>query len=52
MSVIANTRNRKGSGQSATIMAVELDSKTYYLPQVDLITFENIHNLQEAEKSD
>lgn len=52
MSVIANTRNRKDSGQSATIMAVELDSKTYYLPQVDLITFENIHNLEEAEKSD
>lgn len=52
MSIISNAQNRKSRGQSATIMAVELDGKSYYLPQVDLITFENIHNLQKADKSD
>jgi len=31
--------------QAATIMAIELDGKTYYLPQVDLITFESTHQL-------
>jgi len=36
--------------QSATIMAIEIDSQLYYLPQVDLITFENTSQLGEALK--
>lgn len=36
--------------QGATIMAIELDGQHYYLPQVDLITFENTQQLRSKEK--
>jgi len=50
MSAISVAHHKKEGAQSATIMAIELDGEIYYLPQVDLITFENTQHLQESNK--
>jgi len=52
MSIISDSQNKKTGAQAATIMAIELDKETYYLPQVDLITFENTHNLQKPDNAE
>jgi len=43
---------KQANARAATIMAIEIDGEAFYLPQVDLITFENTQQLLASEKQD
>jgi len=50
MSELLNLQPESRQLQSATIMAISIDGQVFYLPQVDLITFENTQQLVEPEQ--
>ena len=46
------THQKPINTRAAAIMVIEIDGATFYLPQIDLITFENVQQLLGAENQD